>query len=123
MSRKIYALLVGINEYSSPIPKLHGCVNDIVSFEKYLSMRTGEDFGVGLEVLSLMNEKATRQAVIDGFRTLLVKAKKGGRKRLFYYSGHGSQEQAPEEFWGDSSQTISTSSALYCLRFPRGRQK
>ncbi len=39
MSRSIYALLVGIDNYPSPIPKLRGCVNDIDAFAAYLSRR------------------------------------------------------------------------------------
>ena len=46
----------------------------------------------------MKNGEATRQAVIDAFRGHLGQAQKGD-VALFYYSGHGSQEQAPEEFW------------------------
>lgn len=115
MTRKIYALLVGIDEYPSPIPRLRGCVNDVVSFETYLSKRTGEDTGVGLEVLSLTNERATRQAVIDGFRALFAKAGKED-VALFYYSGHGSQEQAPEEFWAIEPDHLDETLVLFDSR-------
>lgn len=37
MPRTVYALLVGIDEYPQPIPKLYGCVNDINEFEAYLT--------------------------------------------------------------------------------------
>ena len=98
MPRTIYSLLVAIDDYPSPIPKLRGCVNDIDAFATYLSERVAKDKGVSLKLKTLKNGEATRQAVIDGFRDHLGKAKKGD-VALFYYCGHGSQEQAPEEFW------------------------
>ena len=45
MPRVIHALLVGIDEYPSPIPKLQGCVNDIDAFATYLSERVGQGQG------------------------------------------------------------------------------
>lgn len=36
MNRNIYALLVGIDEYVSPVSPLHGCVNDITAIKEYL---------------------------------------------------------------------------------------
>ena len=98
MSRSIYALLVAIDDYPRPIPKLRGCVNDIDAFASYLNERVAKDKGVAIELKTLKNAEATRQAVIDAFRGHLGQAKKGD-VALFYYSGHGSQEQAPEEFW------------------------
>jgi len=96
-ARKIYALLVGIDNYPSPVPSLRGCVNDISSIETYLQSRVAQE-GYQLQLLTLKNEAATRQAVIDGFRNHLKQAGQDD-VALFYYSGHGSQEQAPPEFW------------------------
>jgi uncharacterized caspase-like protein len=45
-----------------------------------------------------MNEEATCQAIIDGFRRHLCQAGSDD-VALFYYSGHGSQEESPPEFW------------------------
>ena len=98
MSRTIYALLIAIDDYPSPIPKLRGCVNDIEAFASYLSERVAGDKGVAIKLKTLKNGEATRQAVVDAFSDHLGKAKKGD-VALFYYSGHGSREQAPEEFW------------------------
>ena len=35
----IYALLVGIDDYPAPVPKLRGCVNDIKGMREYLEAR------------------------------------------------------------------------------------
>jgi len=97
MSRNIYALLVGINHYKSPtIPLLKGCLNDVKAVADYLQERVERKENICLK--TLFNEKATRQAIIDGFREHLCQANSNDIA-LFYYSGHGSQEQAPEEFW------------------------
>ncbi len=97
MNRNIYALLVGIDEYPEPVSSLNGCVNDIQTIQNYLQERVAKD-GYQLHLYKLLNQKATRQGIIDGFRGHLCKAQKNDIV-LFYYSGHGSQEQAPEEFW------------------------
>ena len=97
MTRKIYALLVGIDEYVNPVPPLKGCINDITAVKEYLLGRVAND-EYQLHLRTLLNQDATRQAIIDGFRQHLSQA---GNEDVafFYYAGHGSQEEAPEEFW------------------------
>jgi pimeloyl-ACP methyl ester carboxylesterase len=97
-SRTIHALLVGIEKYPSPIPTLSGCVNDIEAFGAYLEERVNKDKGIALRLKTLKDAEATREAVIQAFREHFKTARKGD-VALFYYSGHGSQEPAPEEFW------------------------
>ncbi len=115
MPRQIHALLVAIDEYPSPIPQLRGCVNDIEAFASYLSERVASDEGVSINLQTLKNGEATREAVVDGFRTVLGKAKKGD-VALFYYSGHGSQEQAPEEFWNIEPDHLDETLVLFDSR-------
>lgn len=94
MTGKIYALLVGIDNYAkSP---LSGCTNDIAAVESYLRDRIPE---TRLQLVKLIDRDATRQNIIDGFTTHLCQA---GREdvALFYYAGHGGQGKAPEEYWG-----------------------
>jgi hypothetical protein len=98
MKRTLYALLVGINAYPDPKHRLSGCINDVERMREYLVGRCdGSAFQLAL-VDPLTDVKATRQAVIDAFRDHLGQAKKGD-VALFYFSGHGSQERAPREFW------------------------
>jgi len=102
MPRTVYALLVGIDQYPPslhpPIPTLSGCVNDINEIEVYLKERTIKNGGKPPQILALRDSQATRAAVIAGFREHLSQSGKDD-VALFYYSGHGSQEQAPEQFW------------------------
>jgi pimeloyl-ACP methyl ester carboxylesterase len=99
MNHQTYALLVGINQYdrTSPVPPLQGCTNDVKAMQTYLEGRVGLDAGQ-LHLKVLLNEQATRQAVIDSFRDHLGQAGPDD-VALFFYAGHGSQENAPEEFW------------------------
>ena len=96
---QVYALFVGINQYdrTSPVPPLQGCTNDVKAMQTYFEGRVGQDAGQ-LHLKVLLNEQATRQAVIDGFRDHLGQAGPND-VALFFYAGHGSQENAPEEFW------------------------
>lgn len=96
MTRTIYALLVGINAYESPVPPLHGCINDINHIETFLRNRVVAD-GDTLELRKLTDTAATRPAIIGAFREHLVQAK-ANDVAMFYYSGHGAQEKTPPEF-------------------------
>uniref|UniRef100_UPI0035CA1F04 caspase family protein n=1 Tax=uncultured Nostoc sp. TaxID=340711 RepID=UPI0035CA1F04 len=96
-SRKLYALLVGIDNYPNPNHRLQGCVNDITAIEEYLNERFDKQ-EYQLYLQTLKDEQATREGVIDGFRNHLRQAGENDVV-LFYYSGHGSQELAPKEFW------------------------
>jgi hypothetical protein len=95
--RNLYALLVGIDNYPQPIPSLKGCVNDITAIETYLKNQIAGEWKLR-EPRILTNEQATREAIIDGFQNYLCQAGSDDIA-LFYYSGHGGQEKAPEEFW------------------------
>jgi pimeloyl-ACP methyl ester carboxylesterase len=94
MSHTVYALLVGIDEYQSPVRPLSGCVRDITTIHEFLQTRVDGD-GRGLKVLPLLNLQATLQAVTDGFRQFLTQAGEGD-VALFYYAGHGSQAIVPK---------------------------
>jgi pimeloyl-ACP methyl ester carboxylesterase len=118
MTRHIYALLVGINDYApdSRVNSLQGCVPDIQTVQAYVEDRVPPE---NRHILPLFNEQATRQAVIDAFRTHLCQA--GSEDTvLFYYAGHGSQEDAPEEFWTIEPDRLNETLVLYDSRSPNG---
>lgn len=96
-SRTVHALLVGIDAYPPSVPTLHGCRNDIEAVAALLEARvTGT--GDVLRTRTLLDGQAKRAAVIDAFHEHLGRAR-AGDVALFYFSGHGSQEAAPEAFW------------------------
>lgn len=114
----IYALLVGIDDYLPPIPKLRGCVNDIRQMQQYLDARVdpgGRSLEEVLKVKTLIDREATRGAVIGAFREHLGQAGPDD-VALFCYSGHGSQEQAPEQFWAIEPDHLDETLVLYDSR-------
>ena len=118
MTRNIYALLVGIDKYQDPIPPLQGCVNDIEAIAEYLKERFDKN-QFQLHLQTLLNSEATRQAIIDGFRKHLCHAQNNDIV-LFYYSGHGAQEEAPEEFWHIEPDRHNETLVCYDSRFEGG---
>jgi hypothetical protein len=91
----LYALLVGIDNYRPPVGALSGCVNDLKRMQAYLESQS-ENFKVNVH--TLVNEEAEKQAIVDGFQNHLSQASEGD-VALFYYSGHGTQEEADPELW------------------------
>ena len=118
MTCNIYALLVGIDEYVSPVPPLKGCVNDITAVKEYLEGRVAAD-ECQLHLRTLLNQDATRQAIIDGFRQHLCQASRDDVV-FFYYAGHGGQEDAPEEFWTLDPDRLNETLVCYDSRRPGG---
>jgi pimeloyl-ACP methyl ester carboxylesterase len=119
VAKKLYGLLVGINEYPNPKHRLDGCVNDIEEFQKVLEKRCDKKQISELSLKTLKNEEATRQQVIDTFREQLTQAKKGDIA-LFYYSGHGAQEHAPKEFWKFEPDKLNETLVCYDSRTEGG---
>src|SRR5262245_31079354 len=90
MTRRVFALLVGIDAYRPPINPLWGSRNDTRALEQYLKVRVGDE----LTVRTLYDEEATRDALVAAFRDHLGQAGRGD-VALFAYAGHGSEEPAP----------------------------
>lgn len=118
MTRNIYALLVGIDEYFSSVPSLKGCINDILAVKEYLLGRVSPN-GYQLHLRILLNKDATRQAIIDGFRQHLCQASSEDIA-FFYYSGHGSQQATPEELWTLEPDRLNETLVCYDSRNPGG---
>jgi hypothetical protein len=111
----LYALLVGIDRY--PTKPLTGCVNDVHAWRRYLEEWAGDEDRLSLEVL--VNEEATRQAILEGFRGGLGRA--GERDTAFFcFSGHGSQEVAPEPWCQEEPGGLSETLVAVDSRVERG---
>lgn len=89
---KVYALLVGINDYPPGERSLQGCVNDIENVRHYLTEGFADP---AIEVLT--NGDATYANVIRTFRAHLGRAGKDD-VALFHYCGHGARSRAAAEF-------------------------
>jgi len=91
---RLYALLVGINDYAPEVGKLAGCLNDVDHFHDYLS---GAFTKADLAVEVLKDSDATRDNIIKQFRAHLGIAKEGD-VALFQYCGHGARWASAKEF-------------------------
>jgi triacylglycerol esterase/lipase EstA (alpha/beta hydrolase family) len=120
MTRNIYALLVGIDNYAPnsviQVPPLKGCENDIRAIEAYLKNQIAGEWKLR-EPKRLLNQEASRQAIIEGFQKYLCQAGSDDIA-LFYYSGHGGQEKAPEEFWHLEPDRLDETLVCYDSRNP-----
>lgn len=118
MGRNLYALLVGIDDYVTPVAPLKGCVNDILAVKAYLEGRVATD-GYQLHLRTLLNQEAPRQAIIDGFRQHLCQASSED-VAFFYYAGHGGQEDSPEAFWALEPDRLDETLVCYDSFSPDG---
>ena len=90
-----YALLIGITNFKAPgINKIDGCQNNV----PLLAQTLIDSYGFKKEnVRTLVNEQATKAAILGEFRSHLIDnaraAKKDAKEAVvvYYFCGHGSQ--------------------------------
>lgn len=82
-----YALVVAIDSYPDPLNNLPSYKEDVAAMTAALTKRFGFP---AANVKVLRNSAATREAILDGFRTHLSKAGPDGAA-VFYFVGHGLQ--------------------------------
>ncbi|MFN8349364.1 MAG: caspase family protein [Spirosomataceae bacterium] len=89
--RKIYAVLVGIDEYGDKlgIQKFSGCVNDVLSWQTILK----EQFHAE-SIVVLLDAKATKAAVVNALQNAFVHLT-AEDTLLFTFSGHGYNKERP----------------------------
>jgi len=107
---KLYALLVGINEYhpETSVRHLKGCENDVKAMNAYLK----KDFShLEPTILTILNANATRENLLKTFESYLGQAGPDDIA-LFYYSGHGSYEKTSTEF--ETFDTKNQNETLVC---------
>ena len=125
--KNLYATLIGINNY--PQNPLGGCVRDALAMDRFLRdicqqqpeaqihyhplylLGYGADDAMSLQRhadkfpdFSLANLKSPTFQMVSNTAFEHLRQAKDGDICLFYYSGHGSTIQAPEEFRGSKSK-------------------
>ena len=111
-----YALLVGINKYPTHLPPLEGCVNDLYAIKRFLFKRIPSE---QLHIEVLKDQAATRANLVEKFEQHLGKAGKDD-VALFYFSGYGSQEPAPELLGEGDPDYRNETLVCYDSRLPNG---
>ncbi|MDP9793145.1 hypothetical protein J2S43_001657 [Catenuloplanes nepalensis] len=102
----LFALLVGIDHYRPPVRALRGCVADVAAAADLL-----RSLPTAAHVEVLLNERATRAAVIEALRGHLGRATEGDTA-IFWFSGHGSTAPLPPSLW--HSEADGRSQTLLC---------
>jgi len=99
---KLYALLVGVNRYPAlPASKqLQAAVADAQQIEGYLQEPYVQAAFDRVEVQTLFDTDATKEAIVDGLRKHLGQAQVGDTA-LFYFSGHGIRETSDLESFAE----------------------
>ena len=88
-----YALVIGIDDYPAPLPRLKTAVNDARSFAALLSSK------YGFQVTMLINQDATRDKILDAM-THFRKSLAENDSFLIYYAGHGTYDRGTEKgYW------------------------
>ncbi len=88
-----FALVIGIDDYPSPLPRLKTAVNDAKSFAGLLTSK------YGFQVTTLLNQDATRDKIL-GAITHFRKSLAENDSFLIYYAGHGSYDRSTEKgYW------------------------
>jgi uncharacterized caspase-like protein len=80
------AVLIGVNRYQIPGADLRGCVNDVKNLSSVLTQHYG--FGSS-DVMTLVDDKATKRSIQAAIKQTVGGAKKGDVV-LLHFSGHGS---------------------------------
>jgi hypothetical protein len=88
-----YALVIGIDDYAAPLPKLKTAVNDTQSVAALLSRK------YGFQVTTLLNQDATRDKILASI-THFRKSLAENDSFLIYYAGHGSYDRDTDKgYW------------------------
>jgi hypothetical protein len=111
------ALLVGINKYrhAGGIPALAGCVNDV---ENMKSLLIGKFDFREENILVLVDEMATREAIIAAFQKHLITKAQRGDIVVLHYSGYGSQMK---DLSGDEPNGFDETIVPHDSRDPAGK--
>ncbi|MEV6906081.1 caspase family protein [Amycolatopsis sp. NPDC051071] len=92
-TKQVRALLIGIDRYRR-VHDLAGCANDVKHVSAFLKQRLGSR----LVEWSLLNEDATKDAIVESIRSHLGQAGPG-EVALLWFSGHGSEQTVAPEHW------------------------
>ena len=77
-----YAIVIGIDNYARPLPKLSYAVKDAQAMAEFLRDQ-------GYKVITLYDQQATRQAIISALQNKVAPNLTKRDRVLFFFAGHG----------------------------------
>lgn len=83
-----YVVTIGINKYKNPRLNLNYAVDDALSISSLLEKR-GQELFTNVEVISILDEEATKENIVNQLKELSKKVKPTD-VFYFFYAGHGS---------------------------------
>lgn len=116
--KKLYALLIAVNDYPVAGHRLRGCLNDLEALHAYLEDHCRLQ-KIELRPLILVNGQAKRDRIIEAFQHFEGATDEDGC--LFFFSGHGSRMNSPREFWHIDTDRKCESIVCYDSRLEGGR--
>ena len=119
MANRLIALCIGINDYQH-VGKLKGCVPDANNIYNYLE-ESAKNAGFDFDGLLLTDDKATKGNIVKQFKEHLMAKAKPEDVAVFYFSGHGAEEDA-DSIFAEVSGDNKPLSTLVCYdsRNPEG---
>ncbi|KAK0498876.1 caspase domain-containing protein [Armillaria luteobubalina] len=98
--KKIFALIIGIDDYGHDGHNLKGAKADADKFEKFV--RDKLNAPPNTNIFNLRDKHATRSAIINGFRSLENNKAivRNDATTIIYYAGHGAVADKPKD-WVD----------------------
>jgi hypothetical protein len=104
-----HAVCIGIDAYPEERDRLNGCVNDTRKWQSFFQ-------SLGFKTERMLNQEATRSAILDSLRGVITSAKAGDIIAI-QYAGHGTQVDDQD---GDEEDD-GKDEALCCHDFRTGR--
>ncbi|KAI0690530.1 hypothetical protein BC835DRAFT_175812 [Cytidiella melzeri] len=106
MGSRVFALIIGIDEYKSGnVWNLESCVDDAQCVRQWLTQELHVPRG---QICVLANCEATKRAIEDNFMAHLVNNPDIDRDDaiLIYYAGHGSSVHSPRGWYKDGMREV-----------------
>ena len=89
---QIWAMLLGINDYEAPLPKLQGSGNDVDLIENFLTTNYKTPGDNAPKISKLCNEQATQSGVLEQFKFIASQAAAGD---FIFFSFSGLDTEIP----------------------------
>lgn len=114
---KLYALLVGINNYAHSITAgLIGTHIDVESIQRQLQIKYSNDFELDIHIL--LDAQATRDKVVEELEQHLGQAQEED-VAFFFFAGHGSWIKTNEEFQDLNFNKVENTLVCHDSRMPK----